>query len=660
MAVITLQTLKLHNFKGIRSFVLDAQGADQSIYGDNATGKTTLRDAFSWLLFDKDSAGRKEFEIKTLDETGEPLHNLEHEVEGTLALGGRAVTLRKVFTEKWVKKRNTMTPEFSGHETAYYIDGVPVQKGEYTARVAAILPETMLKMLTDPAYFSEAMKWTERRQILLTVCGDVTDADVIASNPKLKDLPGILGTRKLEDHKKVVDSRRKEVNKELETLPVRIDEAERALPELPANKVALQNKLTDLRAKREAKQSEKIRIDAGGEVAEKQRAIRLVEAGMLDTQTKIRGESDRTLQQERGALNSINAQMDEKRREIRRLEADERDAAEEIKRLNAALESLRQQWKQVYESACNHSADTSCPFCGQALPADRVAEANATALATFNEDKGRKLEANNAEGRAKAARVKEFEAANTARRETITQLTAEVSGLEQTAARLDARISELRHAVPDFTQDTGYQALVAKKASLEQEIADLRAGTDQTRAAVLAAITELDKQIVAAEADLAKFAQREQGEARIRELTDQQKKLAGEWERLERELWLIEEFIRTKVSMLTSRINSRFKYATFKLFNQNINGGVEECCEVLYGGVPYTTALNTGARIVVGLDIINTLSEHYGFVAPIWIDNREAVTRLIPTRAQVISLVVSEPDKTLRVETARVLEREAV
>ena len=140
----------------------------------------------------------------------------------------------------------------------------------------------------------------------------------------------------------------------------------------------------------------------------------------------------------------------------------------------------------------------------------------------------------------------------------------------------------------------------------------------------------------------------EKSRIRILELEVQEKELAAEFERLEAELFLIEKFIIKKVEMLEGQINSRFKLARFKLFETQINEGIKECCEVLYNGVPYNHGLNSGARINVGLDIIQTLSDYYGFQAPVFVDNRESINDLFPISSQVISLVVSN-DKALTI-----------
>ena len=185
--------LTLRNFKGIRHFNLDTQGKDANIYGDNATGKTTLADAFMWLLFDKDSSNRKDFQIKTLKPNGEPEHGLEHAVEAILQLSnGSQLALKKVYYDKWTKKRGSATAEFTRHTTDYFIDGVPVQKKEYDAKIAEIADENIFRLLTDPRYFNEILHWPDRRKLLLEVCGDVSDAEVIASNKDLSGLSEIL------------------------------------------------------------------------------------------------------------------------------------------------------------------------------------------------------------------------------------------------------------------------------------------------------------------------------------------------------------------------------------------------------------------------------------------------------------------------------------
>ncbi|EMF46299.1 ATPase involved in DNA repair, phage associated [Planococcus halocryophilus Or1] len=157
-------------------------------------------------------------------------------------------------------------------------------------------------------------------------------------------------------------------------------------------------------------------------------------------------------------------------------------------------------------------------------------------------------------------------------------------------------------------------------------------------------------------AEIAKYANVASLRERIQELMDQEEQLAAEYEKLEHHLFLSEEFIRAKVNILEEKINAKFKYARFRLFETQINGGLQEVCETTFQGVPYGSGLNNAAKINIGLDIINTLSEFHGIQAPIFVDNAEAVTQLAETDSQLISLIVSEKDKSLRIETPNLEE----
>lgn len=220
----------------------------------------------------------------------------------------------------------------------------------------------------------------------------------------------------------------------------------------------------------------------------------------------------------------------------------------------------------------------------------------------------------------------------------------------------DNELNELRMGVKDPTTDPEYAKKQAEATQVKQQIEVLRTSGEETAATTRFVIRQQRAEIEEMERDLAKFDSVRRAQMRVMELEKQERELAAEYERLQHELFLCEEFTKTKVSMLDAKINSKFKLARFRLFEDQINGGIKEVCDTLYKGVPYDGGLNNAARINVGLDIINTLGEHYGFSAPIFVDNAEAVTRLIDTDAQVIRLVVSEVDKKLRIETAAIQE----
>jgi hypothetical protein len=654
MPELRLLSLEVKHFKGLKGFEFSANGGPVTIYGENATGKTTLKDGFHWLLFGKDSEGRADFEIKTIDQkTGEPLHDLHHEVEGTLALDGKELTLRKSYYEKWTKKRGSAEKSFSGHTTDCYIDGVPVKKQEYAAKVAEIAGDTtVFQLLTDPSYFNEQLHWQERRKILLEVCGDISDADVIKTDEKLTSLQETLSSRSLEDHRKVLKAKQKKINEELETLPVRIDEVSQGLPDIAGlDPEKVQEEIAKLKAQNKGKQDELSRLENGGQVAEKQKELRVVEASMLSLENEHAREQQKRIGEIQERLHAKNMELRDGFEEIRsckeRIERNKKSIAEYEK----SIEALREEWKGVDARVFEYEESDTCPTCGQKLPAEQVEEARAKAEGAFNQDKAERLERITEQGKAEKEIAEKL-------KEDSTALEVEIDKTEQSVARLQADASALQEELDtlealrsDASTLEAYQDLWEQKATLEGQLKDLRSDTSTAVTHARGQQEKIEEEIRRHEALLSQIDQREKGQARIDELKAQEKRLAEEYEKLEKELFLLEEFTKTKVTLLEEKINSRFQLARFKLFNQLVNGGIEECCETLFNSIPYSTALNSAAKINVGLDVIKTLSGHYGFQAPIFIDGAEGVTHFIDMDGQqVIRLYVSEKDKKLRVE----------
>jgi len=648
---IKLDQLVLRNFKGVRSFVLNADGADVDVFGDNATGKTTLFDGWNWLLFDKDSENKKEFEIKTLNTDGSPIHNLDHEVEGTLVIDGKPVTLKKVYREKWTKKRGAVRAEFTGHTTEYFIDGVPVKKGEYEAFIEEIADEQLFRLLTDPRYFNEVLKWGDRRKILLEVCGDISDADVIAARAELAELPDILNGRTIEQHRKVVLARRKEINDELERIPVRIDEAERSKPDTEGlDEQAMLKEIDAIRARIEEKQSELAAVQNGGAVAEAERRVAEIETELVRLKSELQGEWLAKIDEQRMALAKAESEHRAAEGEVITLKATIERLRRSADSQRQEIERLRQEWHLVNsEQFVAPELPDTCAACGQPLPADQVESSRKRAEEEFNRRKSERLEQINHRGKSAKAEVATISA-------EIERLEAEIAKLnqklEQLAAAKEAesqKLAELQKKLADTTSDPRYAAKQEELQQAKAEVLALRSEATTKLDNIRLEIAKLRNEQSMLEQRRAYFDVIRQQDTRIAELQEQEKVLAAEFERLERELFLLDEFTRAKVDLLESRINSRFRLARFKLFREQINGGLEETCEVMVDGVPYNS-LNNAARHNVGLDIIATLSEHFGIAAPIFLDNAESVTRPLETPGQQIRLIVSAVDKQLRVE----------
>jgi len=639
----------MENFQG-GTFTLRADGNNADVYGDNGTGKTRQASAFTWLLFDKDSLGRSDFEIKNLDSNGEQEHGLDHSVEGVFDINGATTTLKKIYRETWTKKRGSAKAVFTGNTTDYFLDGVPVQKKDYVARVDELAgDEAAFRLLTSPTTYAN-LPWQKRRAILLEACGDFTDQQVIESDSALAPLAEILGKRSLDDHKKVIAARRSEINKELEKIPTRIDEVKRGLPDITGvDYDANKDEVARLDAAVGAAKLRLQGIDNGGGIAELSKQLQEVklEIGQLENKYYLEGMKHVTKLNAR--INEITSNLATEQRAVQGIKDEIAEKQARITSLDTQLEKLRGEWTAIDAETFQDTTEDVCAACDRALPPDRVEEARTKALATFNQSKAERLLVIETKGKSFAAELSKA-------KEQIEKLHAELRERpdegQNEFAGLTAERDALKTKTEDYTQIPGRAELLEQKAAIEKQIEESRAGVSQDKEITQKEVDTLTAQLKAAKAIADRFPAREQGEIRIQELMAEEKKLSAEFEKLEQELFLCESFIKVKVSLLTDRINARFKLARFKLFETQVNGGISECCEITVGGIPFGGGLNSAARTNAGLDICRTLAQHYGLLAPIFVDNAESVCQLIDMDAQVIRLIVSEPDKVLRVEVA--------
>ncbi|MFF5816393.1 AAA family ATPase [Lysinibacillus capsici] len=664
MKKIELVVLKLRDFKGIRSLDIQLDGGNAQIFGDNEVGKTTTFDAFLWLLFDKDSNNKKDFAIKTLNGDGSERHNLEHTVEGTFLVDGAAITLKKIYKEKWTKKRGQAVAEFTGHVVEHFVDDVPMSKTEYGNKIKSIVDEEIFKRLTSPTYFNEQMKWQDRRQLLLDICGDISDEEVIASNAALTKLNDLLNGKSLEDMKKIIASKKKHINEELEKIPVRIDEINKMMPETTVDIETMRQQIAKIEGDIEELQEKKIRVKNGSSVLDKQRQLQELEMKRSDLKRTFEADSMQEInklqvrvQEAQGNVQIIQSEIKHKESYKNSKEIELQQLSQDIQHTENQLVDLRKDWAHHNNAQFEYEDKCECPSCKQELPQEQVEAARNEALAQFNEEKARKLSAVNEKGKSlaqeKERKVSRHNEVNNDLFSANMELDAAKNKLEtaqKELAKYQDKLKQAQTSVPDVTATDEYKSINLQIETLQAEIEQLNEHAYEAVAGIDEEIDKLNLERKECNSAIAQHANIEASKERIIELEDQQVKLAQEYEKLEQTTFLIEEFIRTKVNMLTDRINSKFKYARFKLFDTQVNGGLNEVCETTYKGVPYGTGLNNAAKINVGLDIINTLSSHFGIQAPIFVDNAEAVTKFIDVDTQLISLVVSEKDKQLRVE----------
>lgn len=654
---IKLIKLVLDNFKGAKHFELNAEGKDIIVRGENNTGKTTIADAFYWLLFNKDSKGSTKFAIKTLDNVGDEINNLKHSVYAVLKIDGKEQHIKKTYSEKWTRKRGQAKSSFTGHETVYELGATeeeltPKKLKDFNEFINSIISdEQIFKLTTNPFWFN-SLKQDERKNILMSLVDEVTDEDVIKSDTKLKELKKLLGDGSLEDFKARIKRNKKAINDDLKAIPVRVDEINHNMPDVQKyDKDKLEKEL--------ARINEEIKvIDGQIKDIENGLSVEKIEKDIKSKQLEIQYLIDNHDGDSRRKLTSLNNEESEKeravavkRRDLSNLKAELQRNESEMEEQNEKFNNLGTKHKELVNEQKEFTTATVCDCCGQDIPEHMQEEAIKKMEESYNTDKSETLEKIQSDGIEIRNRVKYLSEQNDEIEKSMETIKQEINKDTQSIDELKEEIKVLEsnntrvEDTDEYKQiDSDIQALKEQKGQSIQSISDDVNGLIESKKEPLLNQQRDIKQKL----DDIQLSQR--AIERIDELESRQEQLAQEYNDLEHATFLTEEFTKQKVKLMESSINDKFEITKFKLFNVLINEGVEDVCIALHNGVPYDSGLNNAARINVGLDIINALSKHYNFYAPIMIDNAESVTDVHETTSQQIQLEVSKKDKKLTVE----------
>lgn len=676
-----LKSLHMENFKGIKS--LDVNFSNKtSIKGQNAAGKTTIFDAFTWLLFNKNSAGEEKFNVRPLDKSGNRIDNVEIKVVAVLDVDGKEVTLSKVQKQNWVKKRGTDTVTLQGNVNSFEIDGYPKSEADFKAYVSGLAQsEDMFKMLTNPQYFS-SLKWKDQRDILMKLVAEVSDVELAKEmfdeNAYAESL-----IEELEKAPSTDDIRAKfqkaltEWKKKQVEIPVRIDEAEKSkvdvdVAEQELAKADLTRKIAECDKKIENAGS------ALGDLRSKEMQLQFDMSGIMqvmnDELSAKRRDLDSAKDDATREFNDLHNQIQTVENQIKANEKIIADTDAERKNLgveyNAEKANAFDEAPYLFDESkwTFDESTTVCSLCGQKLPEDKIESLKTEFEQKKTDAKARvdkQLEdARKAFDDAKSGKLKDLIAKGNNCKADIERLTKENADLQESIGTLKEQeskalakqneyakqLSEIPSEA-DYTQNPKYVELKAEHDKILADIEKLESeGADKLVNDLKAEKSDLQAQLDEVNKVIAQAANNVAIDDRIETLRDEQKEIGQKVADQEQMLYLLEEFIRFKLNKVSESINSHFKTVNFKLFEMQLNGGLKDCCECTVNGVPYST-LNSGHRIVAGLDIIRSLSELYGVSVPIFVDNAESLNEFnVPDMdAQLILLSVSE-DKQLKVE----------
>lgn len=672
MKSIILQKLVITNFKGIKNLVINLSDLTD-IYAANGLGKTTIFDSFTWLLFGKDSLDRKDFEIKPLDINGISIPKIENEVEGTLLFNGEEIVLKRIHREKWVKKRGFEEPEFTGNETIYFWNEVPMSAKEYTSKINDLLDEQVFKLISNPLAFNN-LKWQDRRKVLIDIAGN-TDVNYIDNG--LANILELTKKKTISELKAEVNAKVKKIKEELKQIPTRIDEVAKGKPELidfesiendlkkwETELERIDKELQDSSSKNQALIDRKTQIQ--NEIFDLKSKVRVIEYELGNTALSKTQKDTSKLDSLKQRLQSLNIELSNAQSNIKQTEANRDYESDRLGKIQKEMESKRQEWQSVNsQNLTFNDSDFHCPTCKREFESGDVETKKAEALTNFNADKTKRLNEINIQGSNLKTESENLQKYLDQQTDRVIQFQANINKVQDQINSIESAI-ELEQNIINGIETQSYESLFTELLLSHQEynsLKDLIKSKEDDLINILPHSNielenlknETQGNINILNQELNTKFQIAAADNRINELKQEEQSLSNSLLELEKQEFDIEKYIRLNIEALENNINEKFENVTFKLFETQINGGEIECCEALINGVPFHNA-NTASKINAGIGIINTLCNFYNTNAPIFIDNRESVSELIKSNSQIINLIVSPKDKILRVETPLLFE----
>ncbi len=652
MKQIKLKRISLLNFKGIRNLTLEFTEQETTICGANGTGKTTIFDAFTWLLFGKDCQDRKDFDIKTIGTDGKAIPRLPHEVSAILDIDGLEATLRKTYSEKWTKRRGAAEEVFEGHEVEYFYNDVPLKASEYNARIADICPEQTFKLITNPLYFT-AQKPDMQRQLLFRLAGEVTDKEILDNNAgkDFESVLALLSGKTLNELKREIASKKKTIKETCESIPARIDERKRN-ENTPRDWNALAVSIANLKNEISIVNNSILERTKAYDLAtaEKQKISKQIadlQMQVMQRKNDLQTELMSGYYAAKSAHDAAVMQMNELLNKVLQNEGIKKTLNADLERLSIERNKLLTKWKSIQAEVFDVDDNQFiCPTCKRMFEAADIATKKAEMESNFNSDKANRLESNKQIGLENKSRIDGIKERLTELNNVIYELQVQIGDLKHT----EAYINE-----PKMPQNT--ESVISSDAQvigLQSKIIDLKTNfvsevEKPNCEDLLTKKNELETQLREAQVALSERGAIEANNARIAELEAEYHKQQEALAELEKTEYNVNQFSKARVQAIEGRVNSMFRMVKFKLFDTLINGSEVETCEATVDGVPFST-LNQARQMNVGLDIINTICEKEEISAPIVIDNRESISEIVaPVHSQIINLYVNPDYKQLTI-----------
>lgn len=646
MRQVRIKKLSIENFKGLRSFSVDFDDRLTQIVGANGTGKTTLHDAYLWLLMGMDSGNRNAFSIQPLDESSQTIHHLTTSVTGVFEFSdGSTHEIKRCLSETWTRRRGTKEDVLTGSETERFIDNTPYKAGEFDKLIVEMFCNMDdFKLVSSIRAFGRLDMKTKRSK-LIQMAGQMPELINPFDYPKLYEY--YQKTKKVEDIKRKVQYEMGGLKDEQSTIPIKMTENERNLP--------TGIDFDDLRRQKAEREEELERIDATLQKAADGRSglfsavqqlneeLQRINAELLEIENSLAQNRNRRVIEVNNEISEAHLVVREKEGKQQILESEIRQLRQREEQLKARKASLGQQWEKKNAETWPDSIAIECPTCHRPYDEDQVQEMRNAAIKSFNEGKAGVLAQIVSEGNLVVKQLGEVTESISTKEKELEAVKSEVASAKSKEAEARAKTAQIPTVdnLKSFSKE--YQTVLEKKETVRKQIFDETPKEDENELKMKNRKEQLKSEISSLTFQLAKEQDIAKVEARREELKKQNADLSAKIAELDGVLFEIATYQKAYINAVEDKVSSMFKLVRWKMYQPNVsNDGEQEICECLVNGVPVSTNVNTAGAVNAGIDIINALSNWLEISVPLWIDGKESVTNLLDTDAQVITLSVVE------------------
>lgn len=637
--------LYAENCFGIRKLDTDMYPRTE-VTGPNGSGKSTVENIIRWIFTNKLSDGSEVTGIRPHDDNGVDVDYVD--IIGILDVdvNGVPYQFKKTQKQKWVKKRGSEDRKFEGNITEYEINGIPKREADYNAFIYSLTvdQDTILYGMNGKAQLKLETK--KRREKLLTLESDFTDADVIASDPeRFGFLERELKVGTLDElitrSKKVI----KEKKKALDAIPTRIDEVKKMVDDTDTSGLEEEIKQgqEDIKAWQEIISEMESGIAGYDEISDRIVQLRLDKNGLITElnkeNSKKRTSLSSVIADEKHALQSLRMTADYATRDAAGMERTLSGITQNISGTRERLDAVKATTFDEHKLVC--------PTCGQKYTKTKQEQIRSR----FEDEKKTEVEKLCKAGNDAIAEKKRVSAELAKKQEELKALEKEINERTAKIASLEAELNGLPTSVDvsDNPRVKGFDEQIAQAEKALQDIRNMKSKMGEIRTQARGAerkIADAQNRIAAIKAGNESIGKR------VEELTEEQKATSQMVLDQEKMLDTLEAFNRARIDMLTERINKHFSIVKWTMFRQQINGGWQAVCEPMVDGTSYFSTLNQSSKLLAELDIAVAFQNKSGVNLPLFLDNAEGVDpdRRMDFGRQLIMMVRTD-DKELAVKS---------